>query len=163
MGSCSNGKMLPMRAVVPLDDHSLAAEPTHPRTCARPPKPETTEPGEFAHGWQHLASSANETRYKEDVVAAKLGRAHTALWKSQRGPCAGAHLTALPTQPETKYTPVQLRTLLLRRLRLPLQLAPRTCKCGQLLDQLGDHRAACAVAGSRAAAVCCPCGRGRGR
>ena len=45
----------------------------------RPPKPETTEPGEFAHGWQHLASSATETRYKEDVVAAKLGRAHTAL------------------------------------------------------------------------------------
>ena len=113
----------------------------------RPPKPETTEPGEFAHGWQHLASSAKETNYKEDVVAAKLGRAHTALWKSQQGPCAGTHLTALPTLPETKYKPAQLRTLLLRRLRLPLQLAPRTCKCGLPLDQLGDHRAACAGVG----------------
>ena len=113
----------------------------------RPPKPETTEPGEFAHGWQHLASSAKETSYKEDVVAAKLGRAHTALWKAQEGLCAGTHLTALPTLPETKYKPAQLRTLLLRRLRLPLQLAPRTCKCGLPLDCFGDHRAACAGVG----------------
>ena len=58
------------------------------------------DPGEFAHGWQHLASSVKETRHKEDVVAAKLGRAHTALWNSQQGPFAGTHLTALPTLPE---------------------------------------------------------------
>ena len=71
---------------------------------------------------------------------------HCAL-KAQKGPCAGTHLTALPTLPETKYKPAQLRTLLLRRLRLPLQLAPRTCKCGLPLDCFGDHRAACAGVG----------------
>ena len=37
--------------------------------------------------------------------------------------------------------------LFLRRLRLPLQLAPRTCSCHGYLDALGDHRSLeCAVA-----------------
>ena len=45
------------------------------------------------------------------------------------------------------HSPVRFRVLLLRRLRLPLPLSPRACTCRQLLDVLGDHRAACATAG----------------
>ena len=42
---------------------------------------------------------------------------------------------------------VLLLLLLLRRLRMPLQLAPRRCSCRGQLDELGDHRAACATSG----------------
>ena len=35
----------------------------------------------------------------------------------------------------------------LRRLRLPLPLAPRRCSCHGVLDSLGDHRTACATSG----------------
>ena len=41
----------------------------------------------------------------------------------------------------------QFRVLLLRRLRLPLPLAPRHCHCRGQLDPWGDHRAAYATAG----------------
>ena len=47
---------------------------------------------------------------------------------------------------------------MLRRLRLPLPLAARTCRCRRTLDLLGDHRAACAQSGGaleRAAARVC--------
>ena len=77
----------------------------------------------------------------------RLGRAQCALLRSQSGCNAGAHLTALPLQKETKWEPAQLRVLLLRRFRLPLQLSPRTCRCGQPLDLFGDHRAACSNCG----------------
>ena len=46
------------------------------------------------------------------------------------------------------------RTLLLRRLRLALGLAPAHCWCGRAMDAYGDHRAACATSGAlRARAV----------
>ena len=35
----------------------------------------------------------------------------------------------------------------MRRLRLPLPLVSRTCRCGRLLDSFGHHRAACSRAG----------------
>ena len=38
-------------------------------------------------------------------------------------------------------------SVLLRRLRLPLSLARRFCRCGRLLDSFGHHRASCARAG----------------
>ena len=113
----------------------------------RPPKVETAEPGETTHGWQYHSSSRVETHFREDLVRFRLGRAHTALLRSQSGPCAGVHLTALPRHEETKWRPEQLRVLLLRRLRLPLQLGPRSCRCGRQTDTLGDHRAACNHAG----------------
>ena len=36
---------------------------------------------------------------------------------------------------------------MLRRLRLPLPLSVRSCRCGRLLDTLGHHRAAWATTG----------------
>ena len=43
--------------------------------------------------------------------------------------------------------PPVFRTLLLRRLRLPLPLTVRACRCGLFLDAVGHHRSACAVSG----------------
>jgi hypothetical protein len=54
----------------------------------------------------------------------------------------------LPVGSETRITPEHLRTLIVRRLRLPaLSLTPSKCKCGGKLDSLGDHRAACSTSG----------------
>ena len=39
------------------------------------------------------------------------------------------------------------RVVLLRRLRLPVPIGPRRCRCGGALDALGDHRTACPTAG----------------
>ena len=50
------------------------------------------------------------------------------------------------------------RTLLLRRLRVPLPLTARACRCGLPLDAFGHHRSACAVSavlGRRGFAECC--------
>ena len=41
----------------------------------------------------------------------------------------------------------EFRVLLLRRLRLALPLAPKRCRCGRHLDNLADHRSACAQVG----------------
>ena len=113
----------------------------------RPPRPEEVEPGEYTHGWQYFASSKLDTRHREEVMSCKLGHSRQALLRSQSGCGAGAHLTALPLHKETKWAAAELRVLLLRRLRLPLQLGPRHCRCGQQLDLFGDHRAACSNAG----------------
>ena len=53
-----------------------------------------------------------------------------ALLFSQTGPFSSRPFTTIP------------RALLLRRLRLPLPLSARTCRCRRPLDPLGDHRAA---------------------
>ena len=37
--------------------------------------------------------------------------------------------------------------LLKRRLRFPLPLSSRSCRCGRLLDPLGHHSAGCSEAG----------------
>ena len=59
-------------------------------------------------------------------------------------------MTALPTGPETTLAPLRMSVLLRRRLRLPLPLAARRCdgkRCRKLLDELGDHWAACPRSG----------------
>ena len=47
-----------------------------------------------------------------------------------------------------RLEPQVLRVLFLRRMRLPLPLTARACRCGRPLDALGHHRSACAVAGA---------------
>ena len=54
---------------------------------------------------------------------------------------------SIPTSAAVALPPEHLRVLLLRRLRLPLPLAPRVCRCRGRLDPLGDHRSACATSG----------------
>ena len=70
-----------------------------------------------------------------------------AVVRSQSGPGAGVRFTVSPTGFETRIDPPLFRTLLLRRLRLPLSMSKRICRCGRPLDSRGHHRAACARAG----------------
>ena len=54
-------------------------------------------------------------------------------------------MTVLPTGPGFTVPSDDFRILLLRRLRMPLPLAPQRCRCG--VDEYGDHRSACAQVG----------------
>ena len=67
-----------------------------------------------------------------------------ALFRSQSGPMAGMALTASPSSFSTRIDPHLFRVILMRRLRLPLPLSVRQCRCGRSLDSFGHHRAACA-------------------
>ena len=60
---------------------------------------------------------------------------------------AGMALSTSPTSHLTRLQPRLFRTILLRRLRQPLPLSERSCRCGRPLDSSGHHRAACAQAG----------------
>ena len=66
---------------------------------------------------------------------------------SQSGPGGSVAAAALPTRDEFRLQDDTFRCVLLRRLRLPLPLEPRACRCGGALHPLGDHRTACPTAG----------------
>ena len=74
--------------------------------------------------------------------------AEGALLRSQGGPLASAPFLSFPMSRFARLEPQALRVLFLRRLRLPLPLTARACRCGRPLDALGHHRSACAVAGT---------------
>ena len=107
---------------------------------------ERPEPGSFAHGWQFHAARALDEACREGLLP-ELSRSDQAHLRSQSGPGAAATFTAVPTQKELRISPEEFRVLLLRRLRLALPLAARSCRCRLFLDPLGDHRAACSTAG----------------
>ena len=115
---------------------------------ARPPRrdPEDFEPGTVRQGWQHEASRRVEDLHREGLFT-MLSDQEQALVRSQAGPGAGAALTALPTCNETSIPSHLFRAVLLRRLRQPLPISERSCRCGRLLDVCGHHRAACARVG----------------
>ena len=46
-----------------------------------------------------------------------------------------------PTSRVARFDPQPFRVLMTRRLRLPMPLSCRSCRCGRLLDSLGHHRA----------------------
>ena len=106
---------------------------------------------DYLRGWQRRASRACNERALETHFT-DLSPASRALLLSQAGPHSGRVFTVLPTSDDVtiasaQFRVAQFRVLLLRRLRLPLALCPRTCRCGRRLDPLGDHRAACATSG----------------
>ena len=116
---------------------------------ARPPprEAEDLEPGAQRRGWQHEASSRVERRHRSVILFPQLTEADKALTRSQSGTGAGVALTTTPSNLLTRIEPQLFRVLLLRRLRLPLPLSRRFCRCGRLLDSLGHHRAACSRVG----------------
>ena len=61
----------------------------------------------------------------------------------QAGPHAARAITVFPTSAYLTVTSPLFRVLMLRRLRSPLPVAPRTCACRSRLDPLRDHRADC--------------------
>ena len=107
-----------------------------------------------AQGWQHEASIAVETTFMEVSILSQLVPAERAMLHSQGGPLAGLPLTAVPVHLHVRFDSDLFRVLLLRRLRLPLPLSSRTCRCGRPLDCLGHHRASCSRAGVLGRRLC---------
>ena len=101
--------------------------------------------GDAARGWQQAACASLDERALETLLADLDGASRALL--SQAGPGGSLALTALPTREEFTLQDDTFRCVLLRRLRLPLPLEARACRCGGALDELGDHRAACPTAG----------------
>ena len=60
--------------------------------------------------------------------------------RSHSGPGASDVLSVCP---EYRIEAGLFRTLILERLRLPLQVTEKVCECGTMLDSTGRHRAAC--------------------
>ena len=98
-------------------------------------------------GYRHEASSRTEQPFKDMLFAARLSPSAQATIRSQEGPRAGMALMTCPTCRITTIPPQLFRVTLLRRLRLPLPLTVRSCRCGLPFDEFGHHRAACAQAG----------------
>ena len=120
-------------------------EATRPPAISR--RGRRDESCDHLRGWQRRAAYACDERACE-MAFSNLLPALRALLLSQAGPQSSRALTVLPTHDKDVTLPkAHFRVLLLRRLRLPLPLAPRACACRRPLDVLGDHQAACATAG----------------
>ena len=128
-------------AAVALDRQGFVGRPQWGalQMGARPPPAHDTEPGEWAHGWQHYAASASENHFRKSVVFA-----NRALLTR---PTSALLLHGCPTRPEFKIDPVLFAVLVLERLRVPLQVTEARCECGAALDSKGRHRAACPHSG----------------
>ena len=105
-------------------------------------EPDDFEHGTARHGWQHEASSRVEREHRERRIMPSLADSEKAMLRSQSGPGAGLALSATPSKYSCRIATHLFRVLLLRRLRLPLPLVSRTCRCGRPTDVLGHHRAA---------------------
>ena len=112
-----------------------------------PRQPDEFEPGCDRSGWQHEVASKVEEEFRDGNLFGRLDDASKALMRSQGGIGSGLALSTCPLCRVTRLEPFLFRVLLLRRLRLPLPLTGRNCRCGQPLDSSGHHRAACARAG----------------
>ena len=108
---------------------------------------EEFEPGCQRTGWQHEAAIEVEREFRDVDLFPRMAEHERVLVRSQGGPMAGMSLAAVPSNPHTRIEPQLFRVLLLRRLRLPLPLSSRACRCGRLLDVFGHHRASCALTG----------------
>ena len=81
------------------------------------------------------------------MVLSQSSAADQAHLRSHSSPGAGALFHGSPTQLEYQVQPVQFRTLLLERMRLPLEITEARCECGSQLDKLGRRRGACPRSG----------------
>ena len=117
------------------------------RTGIRPRAIVDSEPGEWPHGWQHYASSSSEHSFRKNVVLNQSCAADQAHFRSHSGPGASEALSTCPSKPEFRIEAELFRTIILERLRLPLQVSEARCECGAILDREGRHRAACARSG----------------
>ena len=153
-GQCRDGGFGRQRAELQestrvLDANGFIGRPswTSLRAGARPPPPTVAEPGEWQHGWQYYASSSLEHHFRETVVFVQSSAADLAHLRSHAGPGASAAICGAPTGPEFTLSPPVFRTMILERLRLPLDIAEARCECGGFVDSLGRHRAACPRSG----------------
>ena len=103
---------------------------------------ETTEPGEFSHGWQYYAADIRE-RAASSFVFETASLANKAELRSQSGEGASAWLTAIPTSAILTMQPSLFLTAMRRRLLLPLTIGPSHCRCREILDPYGYHIISC--------------------
>ena len=111
------------------------------------PAPHEEGPPTTRRGWQQPAVTATHNAMTAEFLAT-LDSASQAMMASQSGPFASRAFTTIPFSPEFHYPSHLFRLLLLRRLRLPLPLTERHCRCRRVLDPLGNHRAACPRSGA---------------
>ena len=112
------------------------------------PSRDNAEPTQPRKEWQIRATEPVDTRCLRHTVAPQLTDTEAALLRSQAGPMASATLTAIPSRKEFRLEPQSIRLLFFRRLRLPLPLSARSCRCGRPLDVLGHHSTACGTVGA---------------
>ena len=105
----------------------------------------TDEPS-VARGWQQHVSDKVEKAFYIEALWPSLDANERALALSQGGSLAGVPFHCFATSYATQIDSELFRTLLLRRLRLPLPFHTRACRC--LLDSLGHHRCVRCVRGS---------------
>ena len=132
-----------------LDREGFVSRPSWPalQRGQRPPAADSSEPGEWQHGWQYHATSSSEHFFREVVVLAQSVAADQAHLRSHSGPGSSDVLLGCPTSLEFEVQPEVFRTLVLERLRLPLHITEAKCVCGVSLDKRGRHRASCPRSG----------------
>ena len=119
----------------------MGFEPPSWQAVAEGARPETQPPDEFAPGgWCFAQASRTEEHFREVLFDTISNR--DALIRFQAGPGAGVALRVAPTSRLTSIQPYLFRVVLLRRLRLPLSLSVRSCRCGRAIDIFGHHCAA---------------------
>ena len=94
----------------------------------------------------HAMAGRKRLTYVLRTVWPALDSTDRAMSRSQRGPLAATPFVSLPSNRFSKFDPQSFRLLLRRRLRLPIPLSSRSCRCGRQLDPLGHHRAGCSEA-----------------
>ena len=107
---------------------------------------EDEDPNQPRAGWQSKAARKVEARSFARVFST-LTDPRKALLRSQGGLLASAAFISMPIDQVPRMDSQSFRLLFLRRLRQPLPLTVRSCRCGRLLDCLGHQRSACPVAG----------------
>ena len=80
----------------------------------------------LASGWQHHGSRACSTRFRDTELLPALAPPAHALLRSQSGPRAAAWLGTVPSEAGATMPPDRM-LIALRRLRLPLPVAPGRC------------------------------------
>ena len=103
---------------------------------------------EWQHGWQYWSSSVTDVSFRKLTLLSGRTASSRAHLRSHSGRNTGVALAHCPTTPEFTIQPHLFRTLLLERLRLPLQIMEASCEgCQAPLDLLGFHRASCPRSG----------------
>ena len=128
-----------------LDRHGFVGLPQWAalQESVRPLPATDFEPSEWAHGWQHYASSASEYHFRKVIVLRQSCPANQAHLRSHSGAGSSQVLLGCPTKLEFRIAPDLFRTVILERLRLPLFVFEVRCECGYLVDGQGRHRTTC--------------------
>ena len=117
------------------------------RASTEPVRVDVPEPSEPKIGQQQKATRCLHQKFHDVEYWPSLSNRERALMRSQCGFLASATSTAVPNERMTRIEAQLFRLVCLRRVRLPLPLISRTCRCGRQFDSSGHHRATCSVAG----------------